>query len=241
MTDTATELLIARHGESWCNTHGIIGGRTGCRGLTARGRTQARLLGQRLRERQAATPIHRLYTTPLRRAQETAAIVAAAVGLESVIEPHLLEQDHGSGDGRPWTEVVTAFGHIPALCPDRPLTPDGETWAHYLHRATAAIDRILTSHPGECILIIGHGETADAAFHHFLGLPAASRGTATVALHYTGLSIWQRQPLSWTRPTAGSRWTLITHNDAAHLASIDRPPLSWRSERPRRENAGGAT
>lgn len=86
----------------------------------------------------------------------------------------------------------------------------------YLQRATAALMRILDSHRGQRILIVGHGETADAALHLFLRLPAASRAHAALALHHAAVSVWEQQPLVWTRPAAGLRWTLVTHNVLAN-------------------------
>ena len=47
----ATELYLVRHGESVPNVEPVIGGMRGDAGLTPRGREQARLLEQRLRDR----------------------------------------------------------------------------------------------------------------------------------------------------------------------------------------------
>jgi broad specificity phosphatase PhoE len=74
-----TKLYRIRHGESVGNVEPIIGGPRGDRGLTDRGREQARLLEQRLRaERPHA---HRLHTSTLPRARDTADYVARALRL----------------------------------------------------------------------------------------------------------------------------------------------------------------
>lgn len=213
----ATEVLIARHGEAHCNRDALIGGPAGCRGLTGPGRLQAERLAQRLARHPPARPIQAIYTTPLRRAHESAAIIGAYLAIDTQIVPGLAEQDHGSADGRPWTEVVAEYGGVPALDADRPLAPGGETWREYIRRSSLALARILARHDGDRILIVGHGETVVTAFHHFFGLPAASRSAVSVAVHYASLTIWEQQPISWTRPAAGMRWTLMTHNDTGHL------------------------
>jgi 2,3-bisphosphoglycerate-dependent phosphoglycerate mutase len=145
--------------------------------------------------------------------------VSTHLRLDAEIVADLAEQDYGSADGQPWAEVIAAYGNIPALDADRPLAPGGETWRDYLHRACAAIVQITSRHSGERALIIGHGETIDAAFHHFLALPATSRATAAIAAHNASLTTWEQQPLSWTRPGAGWRWTLTGHNDTRHLTT----------------------
>lgn len=113
--------------------------------------------------------------------------------------------------------MVTAFGRIPALEPDQPLAAGGETWRQYLSRSTHALARILAEHRNERILVVGHGETIDATFHLFLGVPAEQRPTAIVTAYYAALTTWAEQPLSWTRPDAGWRWALTAHNDTRHL------------------------
>ncbi|MGC4857315.1 histidine phosphatase family protein [Micromonospora sp. DT4] len=162
------ELIIARHGEAHCNREQIVGGPHGCRGLTDRGRRQIERLAQRLGQEHHERPIHAVYTTPLRRAQESAAIIGAYLSLDAETVADLAEQNYGTADGRPWTDVVAEYGDIPALDQDRPLAAGGETWRDYLHRASVAIGEITTRHVGERVLVVGHGETIDAAFHHLL-------------------------------------------------------------------------
>jgi probable phosphoglycerate mutase len=207
-------LIIARHGEAHCNRDQTIGGPRGCHGLTDRGQVQVQHLAIRLRDQYPG--LHTIYASPLRRAAESAAIIGCMLGMPVTIGEDLREQDYGEADGRTWADTVTAFGAIPALEPDRPLAPGCETWRAYLQRAAAALIRILDRHPGQQILVIGHGETADAAFHLFLRLPAASRAHVAFALHHAAVSVWEQQPLAWTRPTAGWRWTLLTHNAFAN-------------------------
>ena len=211
-------LTLVRHGQAHCNALGIIGGPNSCTGLTSHGRHQARQLAERLGRDHAGRPFDAAYTTPLLRARETAGIVAARLDLPVTIIDDLREPDYGDADGKPWADVVTAFGRIPALHPDEPIAPGAETWAAYLRRATAALQVIIGRHAGGTMLVIGHGETVTAAAHLFLGLPASARAGAAFAAHYASITRWEQQPLAWTRPGAGWRWTLTACNDTMHLA-----------------------
>ncbi|APU13094.1 MULTISPECIES: histidine phosphatase family protein [Actinoalloteichus] len=212
-----TRLTLARHGEAHCNVHGIIGGPRGCTGLTDHGYQQAHQLADRLRIDHAQTPITAAYTTPLRRARETADIIGHSLGLSITTLDDLREPDYGDADGKSWTEVVAAFGRIPAHHPDQPIAPGAEPWSAYLRRANATLCDILHRHTEGTVLIIGHGETVTAAAHLFLNLAASLRANTAFAVHYASITRWEQQPLAWTRPEAGWRWTLLNHNDTTHL------------------------
>jgi len=213
-----TRLILARHGQAHCNVRGIIGGPRGCTGLTDHGRHQARQLADRLRAYHTQTPITAVYTTPLPRVRETADIIAVHLVLPVTVEHNLREPDYGDADGKPWTDVVTAFGRIPAQHADHPIAPGAETWTTYLHRAAAILRDILAGHTGETILVVGHGETVTAAAYFFLGLAADLRASVAFAVDYASITRWEQQPLAWTQPGAGWRWTLLTHNGTAHLS-----------------------
>lgn len=212
-----TRLILARHGQAHCNVHGIIGGLRGCTGLTDHGRRQAQRLAVRLRADHTRDPITAAYTTPLRRARETADIIADDLETPIATVHDLREPDYGEADGKPWTDVVTAFGRIPAQHPDHPIAPGAEPWTTYLQRTTTSLRGILARHPGDTVLIIGHGETVTAAAHLFLNLTPDLRASVAFAAHYASITRWEQQPLAWTQPDAGWRWTLLTHNDTAHL------------------------
>jgi 2,3-bisphosphoglycerate-dependent phosphoglycerate mutase len=213
MTRTqATTLIIARHGEAHCNRDQTIGGPRSCRGLTDHGQLQVHRLATMLHDQYPH--LHAIYASPLRRAADSAAILGTDLGMPVTVEEDLREQDHGQADGSTWAVTVAVFGSVPALEADRPLAPGGETWREYLRRATAALTHILDRHQGERILVVGHGETADAAFHLFLRLPATSRAHAGLVLHPAAVSVWEQAPLAKTQPSEAWRWTLVTHNPA---------------------------
>lgn len=232
---TPTRLILTRHGQAHCNVNGIVGGTRGCTGLTDHGRHQAQLLARRLEAEQAPQAITAAYTTPIRRARETADIVADILDLPIHTADDLREPDYGNADGQPWTDVVAAFGRIPAEHPHQPIAPGAESWADYLYRATTTLREILDRHTGEAVLIVGHGETVTTAAHHFLALGAEHRASVAFAAHYASITRWEQQPLAATSASEGWRWTLTTHNDTTHLNanSLQRTRSRARSTRVR--------
>jgi probable phosphoglycerate mutase len=211
MTETTT-LLLTRHGQAHCNLAGIAGGEKSCTGLTGLGRQQVALLAERL---SAAEPPGVLYASPRRRTLESAGILAAALGLEVRVEPGLRGPDHGQADGKPWEEINAAFGGPPQSDPDRAYAEGAETWNQYLTRAAAALTEITGRHPGQRILIAGHGETVDAAATAFLGLPPGSCTRAGFQTDHTAITSWFK-----IRNTLDQDlWILASHNDTRHLTA----------------------
>ncbi len=89
-------LYFVRHGESEANVLSIISNRGFKHGLTEKGRGQAATLAQNLK----GASITRIYASPLKRAVETAKILAEAWGVEYTITPALREFDCGVAEDR---------------------------------------------------------------------------------------------------------------------------------------------
>jgi probable phosphoglycerate mutase len=93
---------FVRHGETDANRRRLALGRADPM-LTERGTAQAEALAHRL----AAEPIEIVRSSPLRRAQDTAAPIAAALGVDVVVDERLIELDYGEWD-------TTSFAELPA-------------------------------------------------------------------------------------------------------------------------------
>jgi broad specificity phosphatase PhoE len=105
------ELWFLRHGESLWNAAGLWQGQADPP-LSERGRRQA----ERAAERLAALGIASLVASDLGRAQATAEIVGARLGLEVLLEPALRELDVGCWSGlahgeieRRWPDELARF------------------------------------------------------------------------------------------------------------------------------------
>ena len=99
----STVLHLARHGETDDNANKVFQGQRGA-GLNARGRAQAERLAARV-----APSIDTIVSSDLQRARETAAIVAAAVKTEVVLDEGLREVDVGAWTGLSYEEVAAKF------------------------------------------------------------------------------------------------------------------------------------
>jgi broad specificity phosphatase PhoE len=148
-----TTILLARHGETDWNKEGRWQGWADPP-LNETGRAQARKLAEDLRE----TPFDAVYSSDLRRAHETAEIVAAPHGVPVVVDPGLREIDVGSFSGLTRAQIAERF-------PDGER-PDGETREQHAARVLAAAERIARANLGRRILIVSHGGSLRAIRSH---------------------------------------------------------------------------
>jgi 2,3-bisphosphoglycerate-dependent phosphoglycerate mutase len=148
----ATTIVLARHGETDWNREGRIQGHSDPP-LNERGREQARELAERL----AAETIDALYASDLRRALETAEIVAARLRLPIVVDPALREADMGSWSGLTVAEIEQRFPEAWRKRISGGQGHDGEMRDAFHRRVLAALHRIAGAHPDERVVVIAHG------------------------------------------------------------------------------------
>jgi broad specificity phosphatase PhoE len=171
-----TRLLLARHGETDWNREQRFQGHADPP-LNQTGRAQAVDLSVAL----AAEPLAAVYTSPLRRALETAEIVAAAHGQEPVTVDALMEVDVGAWQGLTradieerypdqfarWLDHVDGFGFT-----------DGESYEELGARVIPALLGLAAIHPGERILAVTHGGPIRTALARVDSLSYAEARTA---------------------------------------------------------------
>lgn len=202
----AADILLIRHGES----EPALPGKSfplkdghGDPALHPNGERQAIAVGERLK----TTPFAALYVTTLRRTHQTAAPLAAHLGLEPRIEADLREVHLGEWDGGEY-RIKAAEGH-PAF---RRLMetgewgeiPGAETSAVFSARVRAGLLRIAQAHPDQRVAAFVHGGVISAA----MGL-----ATGASALAFAGASNG-----SFTRLVIqGEVMTVRSFNDTAHL------------------------
>jgi broad specificity phosphatase PhoE len=162
-----TTLVLVRHGETDWNRENRFQGHADP-ALNDTGRSQARALADELRGEHFAAA----YTSPLRRAYETAAILAAGLGLEPVAEEALKEVDVGSWSGLTRDEVESRF-------PDGYLRwleyghgwDDGETYDELGERVLSGLLEIAARHPDTRVLAVTHGGPIRSALAAADGVP----------------------------------------------------------------------
>jgi phosphoserine phosphatase len=165
-----TKLILARHGETDWNRENRFQGHADPP-LNALGRRQSAELAEAL----ADEPIVRVYTSPLRRASETAEIVAGRLGIDvEPLEP-LREIDVGAWSGLTRDEVAARFPDEYARWLERAPHgfEDGETYHELAARVVPAIHEVAERHPAETVLVVTHGGPSRVVQAHAAGIDYA--------------------------------------------------------------------
>jgi broad specificity phosphatase PhoE len=155
-----TTILLARHGETDWNRENRFQGHADPP-LNDTGRAQAAALAKAL----ADESLDAVYSSPLRRAFETAEIAAAPHGLEPVPVDALREVDVGSWEGLTRAEIEQRYPEQFARWLDYGQGwNDGETYEEMGLRVIAALFELADGHEGERILAVSHGGPVRAVY-----------------------------------------------------------------------------
>ena len=150
-------LLLIRHAESQGNHEGRLQGRKEFP-LTERGIRQAELLAERM----SKWPVSAVYSSPIRRAHDTADVVANAASLAVIAEPRVQEYDFGEElSGLTWQEIRDQKPEIIAALTGNgsafPRYPGEEGRAHFRDRVCAALSEIAERHRSDdAVAVITH-------------------------------------------------------------------------------------
>ena len=213
-----TDLLFIRHAETRANAVGRWQGWTDPP-LTAAGRAQAASLAYRLARELPS--VDAIYTSPLRRALETARIIAAQLDKEPRLVEGLKEIHFGRLEGVSLDEMEERFPDLHARWQDRSdmefQWPGGEQRGEFFHRAAAACRRILQSHltpspardspTGKPVVLVAHGGTIRACLADLLRETLGNWWT--YGLDNTGITRVR---------VADEGARLLVLNDTSHLA-----------------------
>jgi len=174
-----TEVFLIRHGDALPGAEELIPtGAYDDQPLSAIGRAQAQALGEHLRPLTFAA----IYSSPLRRARETAVLLAAFQSVPVSIVDELREVELGTiqpilPEGATREEVaahlrdrlaeivrlVATFGHWSVI-------PGSESDDAFRARITHALDGLARRHTGERIAVVAHGGVINAYAAATLGL-----------------------------------------------------------------------
>ncbi len=209
-------VILLRHGRSVSNTAHTLAGRSEGVELDAKGVSQADALVERL----AGLPITALVRSPLLRCRLTLEPLAAALGLEPLIDERLSEVDYGQWTGRQLGELVKEpLWTVVQQQPSAAVFPDGEGLAQVQARAVAAVrdhDRRLAEEHGTDVLWVActHGDVIKSVVADALGahLDSFQRITADPA------------SMSVIRYTPARPFVVHVNHTGAELASALRTP-----------------
>ncbi len=170
----STRLILVRHGETVANREfRYLGLRDD--ELSERGRIQAEQLTIAL----ASLPIAAVYSSPLRRASETAAAIATRHSLAVDIEAGLREASFGVWEGMSRAEVLArseddarqllAWEREPTCAP-----PQGESFAAVQTRILTTVAQLASTHAGQTIVLVSHVGPIKVLLCQALGAPLSS-------------------------------------------------------------------
>ena len=161
-------LLLTRHAETVWHAENRYAG-TSDIDLTSNGVRQAERLAGWAHTRK----IEAIVCSPVRRASETAAPSALAVGVEVEVEDDLREVGFGIAEGRTLDEldpdVVARFRADPVADP----FPGAEPPADAAQRCAAALRRVAVRHGDDTVLVVAHNTLLRLGLCVLLGLPVA--------------------------------------------------------------------
>jgi probable phosphoglycerate mutase len=213
------EILLVRHGESSAQVEGqpfsLVDGH-GDPELAPEGHEQALLVADRListGERIAA-----IYVTTLRRTHETAAPLAARLGLVPQVEPDLREVFLGEWEGGELRRRVIDQDPIATAMFEAgrwDIIPGAEPDDDFRARVRRGIERIAAAHPDEVVVVVVHGGVIGQA----INIAAGATGFGFTGSDNASISHLVVTP---------QRWIVRCFNDTAHLSerfsTADEPP-----------------
>jgi probable phosphoglycerate mutase len=163
-----TILFLIRHGENEYTRTGKLAGWTPGVTLNVAGRKQAQTLAEKVQR----IPIVAVYSSPLERARETAAPIAAAKKLRVRLAHGLGEVQYGQWQGKSLKRLArTRLWRTVQGVPSAMEFPEGETFRAVQHRAVEAVEAIVKRHPKEAVVAVSHGDVIKLVVAHYLGLP----------------------------------------------------------------------
>lgn len=154
MPDTATTILLVRHGETEWNRKKIFRGTIDVP-LNDAGRAQARMLAEALKSRQ----IDAAFSSPLQRAVKTTEIALAGRGIDVQIDERLRDFCYGEWCGLAETEVAERWPDELTLWttqPEKARPRGGGTLQEIRDTAFSAMEEIASNYPGRTVALFAH-------------------------------------------------------------------------------------
>lgn len=159
--EQSVELTLVRHGETDMNKMKIIQGAEVNMPLNAVGKEQAKKAAEMLKGKKFDV----ILTSDLKRAKQTASVIAKALGMEVTAESPLLRERHaGEWQSMPmedfWKTVAKKTNVGWTMTKETPQ--DGESFEQFMTRARKAQEWILREYAGKKVLVVSHGGVCKA-------------------------------------------------------------------------------
>lgn len=201
-------MILVRHGETEWNRVERFRGRTDIE-LNETGRRQALLTAQRL----SGWQIGAIYSSPLKRALQTAQPIAEACGLGVAVLEGIADVDYGVWAGLPAEEARAQYPDAYQTWVHTPLLarfPQGESLRQVQARSWSALEEISSAHEGDTILLVSHVVVNRVLICSALGL--VEDAFWRIGQDNAAINLLQG---------ANGRYRVLLLNDTCHLESPD--------------------
>jgi broad specificity phosphatase PhoE len=198
-----TRFMLVRHAQAR-SSDAMYGPETP---LSELGVQQASLLGTRLKP---SYPVTAIYSSPLPRALQTAAPVAAGIGLSVRIDERLAEFDL---EPAPLDPAAASL----VWKPEDRGKDGGETVAEFFDRVAMVCESICASHVDETVILVTHAGVIDAVYRWATGAPRGSGWSFEVEVPNASVSEIQVWPRGRVRGGAPRLSVLGPVGDVSHL------------------------
>jgi len=204
-----SKLILARHGETVWNIEKIYRGRADIN-LNEMGIRQAELLGKYL----SNWELEAIYSSPLRRALDTANIIARYQKISVHIAEGIIDLDYGEWQSLPEQEAKRRY---PTLHnewhnnPHKVKMPGGESLEDVRKRAIKVVSDVLARYQGSVVLV-SHRVVNKVLICSLLGLDNSYFWN--IKQDVGGITIFDY---------VDERFVLTKHNDTAHLRELQIP------------------
>jgi len=206
-----TKLVLARHGETAWNVERIFRGRSEVE-LDDVGMRQAELLGKSLSD----LKLDAIYSSPVRRALDTANIVARYQKIDVRVAQGLSDMHFGEWQSLSEQEVRRRY---PALLdewhstPERIRMPGGESLEDVRNRSMQVVSGVVSKYDGS-VLLVSHRVVIKVLVCSLLGLDNSHFWN--IGQDVGGVTIFSY---------VNGRFVLTRHNDTSHLRALGKPAL----------------
>jgi broad specificity phosphatase PhoE len=162
-----TTFLLVRHGDHSLGMDVLAGDRPGV-GLSAAGHQQITRLSQHL----LGQPVHAIYSSPLQRTLQTAAILSQALGKPVQELDALHEVEFGAWAGRS-VQDLASDAHWQRWNAFRSGTPSpaGDLILRIQARVIPELLRLRDVHPDQTVVLVSHGDVIRSTIAYWLGVP----------------------------------------------------------------------
>ncbi len=147
-------IFLVRHGQTAWNKEEIFRGRTDVP-LDETGLRQAELVGEYFK----GMEIHKIYSSPLSRARQTAEKIAKIHNLKVQSLQGILDMSFGNWEGHAHQEIRKIDDETYRQWVETPhlvRLPGGESLDDVRLRAMGALDEVIRNHPGKTLVLVTH-------------------------------------------------------------------------------------